>query len=171
MPNWEGERLLEPCSFPEGSKILHLHPDSLVTHERVCGNSLGIRSCPQSIISSLAPHKLASSYQFLVGPACPLSVPISPSRHPLACQSSQFPTHTVYSGASLPSRSLSSGAFPKPCIFLSVFQSYHPPKGGCLDVVLLVVSRVLLCVLLLLSPYIYPEPFQFFWTWPDVPVL
>lgn len=56
LPIWEGERLLEPCSFPESSKISHLHPDSLVTHDCVCGNSLGIHSPPQSLVPSLAPH-------------------------------------------------------------------------------------------------------------------
>lgn len=99
----------------------HLRLGSLVTYGCVCGSSLGILSCPQSLVSSSAPPPCLR-LPVLPGSCMPISMPISPPRHPLACQSSPVPAHTVYPGASLHSSSLSSGAFPKPCIFLSAYQ-------------------------------------------------
>lgn len=121
-------------SFSESSQTSHLHPDSLVTYGCVCGNSLGILSCPQNLVFSSA-QPLCNRLPVPRGSCVPLSAPISPSRHPLACQSSRVPAHTVYPGASLHRSSLSSGAFPKPCIFMSMSQSAvicQPPQGGCL---------------------------------------
>lgn len=78
-------------SFSESSQTSHLHPDSLVTYGCVCGNSLGILSCPQNLVFSSAHPPLqpptSSSWvlRALIRAHLPVQAPISMSEQPCSC--------------------------------------------------------------------------------------
>lgn len=132
LPIWEGERLLEPCSFPESSKVSHMHPDSLATHERVCGkcsrNPFSSPEPPVWLLTSIRLPVPRGSCMPFIRAHLPIQAPISTSKKPRSSP------HSVLRGIPTQSLALSSGALPETLHFrvcLPECSTSLSTKGGC----------------------------------------